>query len=308
MRYLTLSNFADSPENDEVDAKIGFNDNDFFFYAALRWADHVRCSSGPIVTDLVLQLLDMSDNLGNAFWVMSAVQPTTKWGDYYTSTQLNALHVAALLGLDTVAATLLASGTSADARDSLHYTPLLLASEMGYVAVVELLIDRDDVNVEARLDNPWMHTALTLAANSGHDAVVRVLLRHGANKSSYNTAPDRAVNQRHCTVVETLLKAGGPIRFSTLEAAIGYPRELEKSHWIGGDFSFDEAQTRLMLDLLKRYGADFDHGLDLFKVAIAEGTSFNWLRDEGFAPECFEDGKPQGELLHMIWNQRPNYI
>ena len=300
MRYLTLSNFADDPDSDGNDAKLRFSYNPFFYYAALRWADHVRRSSAPVVTDLVLELLNRPGNLANTFHGMSTFPSMRAWYAYYTSSVLSALHVAAMLGLVNIAAALLASGVSADERDSCHYTPLLLASEMGHEAMVELLLDRDDVNAEAQLTSPWLHTAVTLAAYSGHDAVVRALLRHGANKSSYNTALDYAVNQRRCAVVETLLEAGGLIRFSTLKAAIGYPRELAQPHQIGRKVSYSEAQTRLMLDLLKRYGADFDHGLDLFKVAIAEGTSYTWLRDQGFAPECFKDGEARGNLLYEI--------
>ena len=296
VRYLTLSNFAHDPDTTDLHLKLQYIENTFFDYAALRWADHVRRSSAPVTTDLVLRLLNMPCNLGNAFRATRSFAPKRAWDAYYTSTTLSALHVAAMLGLDTVAAALLANGASPDACDSFHYTPLLLASEMGHEAVVELLLGRDDVNAEAQLKSPWMHNALTLAAHSGHDAVVRVLLRHGANKSSYDTALDLAANQRHCAVVETLLKAGGLIRFSTLKAAIGYPRELEEPHGIGGNVSYRETQTRLMLDMLKKNGADFDHGLDLFEVAIKEGSSYSydWLRDEGFGSKFSKTGNLEG--------------
>ena len=305
VRYLTLSNFADDQDDNYLDEQPLFDQNPFFYYAAQRWSDHVRCSSASEVTDLVLKLLWMPNNLENAFHRMCPSAAWAVWCAYdpctqCTSTTVSFLHVAAMLGLDNIAAALLASGALADTRDPYDYTPLLLGSEMGYEAIVELLLSRDDVNPEAQLGSPWMHTALTLAAYSGHDAVVRVLLRHGANKASYNTALDRAVNRRHCAVVETLLEAGGLIRYSTLKAAIAEPYVLEGPRRTAAEFDYDVAETTKILELLKKHGADFDHGLELFVVAIAERTSYLWLRDEGFGAEFFKDGKPQGELLYLI--------
>ena len=306
VRYLTLSNFAEEQEEDKyLDDQPLFDQNPFFHYAAKRWSDHVRCSSASVVTDLVLKLLEMPGNLENAFNGMCPSAVWAFWRAYDTCTQCTTttvkfLHVAAMLGLEHIAAVLLASGALADTRDPYDYTPLLLASEMGYEAVVEILLSRDDVDAEAQLGSPWMHTALTLAAYSGHDAVVRVLLRHGANKSSYNTALNRAVNQRHCAVVETLLEAGSLIRYSTLKAAIAQPYVLEGPRLNIAESDYDVAETRQILELLKKHGANFDHGLELFVVAIAQRTSYGWLRDEGFGTEFFKDGKPQGELLHLI--------
>ena len=63
-------------------------------------------------------------------------------------------------------------------KDSRGRTALTWAARGGYEAVVRLLIERGDVDINSKDSDG--RTALTLAAEKGHDAIVRLLNdRHG---------------------------------------------------------------------------------------------------------------------------------
>lgn len=68
-----------------------------------------------------------------------------------------------------------------EARDEFDRTPLLWASYVGWVEVVELLRVRD-VDIEA--SDKLGRTALSWASGNGHMAVVKLLLEKGARLDS----------------------------------------------------------------------------------------------------------------------------
>ncbi|XP_028818274.1 CARD- and ANK-domain containing inflammasome adapter protein [Denticeps clupeoides] len=87
-----------------------------------------------------------------------------------------ALFEATRRNLDEAAAALVDVGTDVNARDSLEYTPLLLAAELGHVEVFRVLVSRN-ANLGRRL--PDFTTVLHLAAQSGSVTIAQVLLDSG---------------------------------------------------------------------------------------------------------------------------------
>jgi ankyrin repeat protein len=72
---------------------------------------------------------------------------------------------------------LLKKGRDIDLEDVNGRTPLSLAAEKGHEAVVKLLLANDDVDPDSK--DIYGRTPLSWAARSGHEAVVRLLLAKG---------------------------------------------------------------------------------------------------------------------------------
>jgi ankyrin repeat protein len=84
-------------------------------------------------------------------------------------------------------------------------TPLMIAARGGHEAVVQLLLNRDDVRTNIQDDiSGW--TALVHAASEGHEAVVRLLLER--DDGDVKQALRAATRCGHEGVVLLLLKHG----------------------------------------------------------------------------------------------------
>jgi ankyrin repeat protein len=92
-----------------------------------------------------------------------------------------ALHIASVRGhRDVVALLLQCKQITVDARNSQDVTPLIMASQEGYIEIVEMLLHHDaQVNLRSKKGT----TALFAASAFGHTQVVTLLLRHGADPS-----------------------------------------------------------------------------------------------------------------------------
>jgi ankyrin repeat protein len=85
-------------------------------------------------------------------------------------------------------------------------SPVLLASENGHFAVVELLVKH---NARLNITDPTKETALTKAAKHGHNSVIRLLLDNGAKFSPKEHSTIHEAARRGFTyVVEWCLEKG----------------------------------------------------------------------------------------------------
>ena len=120
---------------------------------------------------------------------------------------LPALHVASRSGHEDVVALLL-SICSVNALDNESCTALHHAAVKGHLNVVKLLLAVHGVTVDAVSES--YQTPLMLAAASGEEEIVTLLLRMGANcelKDWHNVTPlSMAVRSGHANVVKLLLK------------------------------------------------------------------------------------------------------
>jgi len=123
------------------------------------------------------------------------------------------LHIAAQNGLVEVVKVLLnTQEIEIDAKDNeFGITALYLASQNGHTEIVELLISTKnaDVNIVDKKNNV---TPLYLAAQNGHEAVVKLLLDNGAKVNGCDTSMNPlcvAVNNGHDEVAQLLLSVEG---------------------------------------------------------------------------------------------------
>ncbi|RYP86354.1 hypothetical protein DL769_000738 [Monosporascus sp. CRB-8-3] len=97
----------------------------------------------------------------------------------------------------------------ADSKDEYGRTPLSLAAERGHEATVKLLIERDDVEADSK--NKYGQTPLSYAAEDGHEAVVKLLAERDDVEADLMDAIGltpllRAAEQGHKAVVKLLVE------------------------------------------------------------------------------------------------------
>jgi hypothetical protein len=103
---------------------------------------------------------------------------------------------------------LLKHGAQTDRRGANDWTPLHLASSMGYLAATRTLLDHGaSVDAITSIDGGW--TPLMVACASGHAAIVELLLVHGADVTLWNsyeggTARDIAAKHQHLEIAAFL--------------------------------------------------------------------------------------------------------
>lgn len=101
---------------------------------------------------------------------------------------------------------ILAKGGGVDVPDDGGQTPLISASMLGYVDMVELLLQYN-ANVRVK-DHAWGNTALHYAAENGHVKIIKLLLAAGADKTMPNNNGHTALEMAKSTYIpmESLLK------------------------------------------------------------------------------------------------------
>ncbi|KAI4232751.1 MAG: hypothetical protein LQ349_004804 [Xanthoria aureola] len=130
------------------------------------------------------------------------------------------LHYAAAQGLTAIATVLLARGVDIEARDATGDRALGIASKMGHIEIVRMLLDRGS-RLRSKFAKGPSHedSPLCLAAKGGHVAVVEELLSRGTSvlqRDEQNWSPLRhASYYAHPQVVELLLRAGATISSHT---------------------------------------------------------------------------------------------
>ncbi|KAF5620256.1 ankyrin repeat-containing protein [Fusarium sp. NRRL 52700] len=116
------------------------------------------------------------------------------------------LHWAATRNRPKNVSLLLQHGAAIEAIDGSSKTPLCLASQDGYAAVVEVLLN-NGADIET-LHPKYAQTPLSLASGGGYEDVVRLLLEHGAKidakDSQGRTARDWAIEESQDEIVKLL--------------------------------------------------------------------------------------------------------
>src|ERR1700754_2752613 len=97
---------------------------------------------------------------------------------------MTGVYVAAYFGLREGIAALVEIGHEPDSKDSTigGRTPLSWAAEKGHEAVVRLLVKKG-ADLESK-DSRYSQTPLSWAAEKGHEALVRLLVEKGADPES----------------------------------------------------------------------------------------------------------------------------
>ena len=186
-------------------------------YAALHWQEHAMCCSryAKELLDLSRPFLQKESVLRSNWW--EAYRKRDAW---LKVSSLPLLHMASYLGIASLVRMLLTKKTwkcslhkLADKKDILGRTPLIYAARSGHEAVVRLLLEHG-ADVEAK-DKERGETALILAAGSGYEAIVRRLLERRADveakEKERGTALILSAMLGHEAVVWLLLEHGADV-------------------------------------------------------------------------------------------------
>ena len=158
--------------------KLKMKEYMFLKYAALYWGNHVKQQCNDDLTDLVHMIVDHESEcppcpiqvlyflLRQSLFEFPCQQPIAK--------KFSGTHVIAYFGLSEYMSCFCQRGRYMGLRDESGRTPLSWASEHGHEAIVRVLLERGDVNVNAEDKDRW--TPLLFAAMNGHADVVRLLI------------------------------------------------------------------------------------------------------------------------------------
>jgi len=153
----------------------------FVGYASGYWGTHMRKGSAGSVEPLALKLLLEFEQHISSQQLLRCYDKDKRWWeqDFGKGRDLKGftgLHGAAFFGMGEMVATLLAmGGWDINTTDSTGRTALWLAAEGGHEGVVKLLLGREGIDTNTA-DIAFGLTPLCLAAGRGSEGVVKLLL------------------------------------------------------------------------------------------------------------------------------------
>lgn len=200
-----IAKYADG-NKDELPVWQGFT-----VYAAKNWGHHARLASEESTKTQALEFLRDTPAVADSYHVMDLYSVSGS----VSHDQPLGMHLAAYFGLEEAIADLLKDGNDVNTNDPSGKTPLLWASEMGYLTIVALLLNESGIQIECK-DAESGRTPLIWSAKHGHYRTVEELLDHGADIESKDerfsqTALSWAVKNGQHEVAELLLQRGAQI-------------------------------------------------------------------------------------------------
>lgn len=244
MSYLRLDVFS-SPFNSREELEKSIQEYPFASYAACYWGFHARSIEGTAKNNLrILEFLNDRERLECAMQISWHTR-SFEGAHWDVPAGITPLHFCAFYGLETlcqtvitfdpgeidigeesynqtpliyacrrkhigVARLLLDAGADPNHITKKATTPLIEAVETSYLGMIDLLLSRDDIDVNARAPGRQSRTALVLATENGHVDVVEKLLARAdidINKpdGAGCTALSRAVRHAHIDSVQLFL-------------------------------------------------------------------------------------------------------
>ncbi|KAI7227089.1 hypothetical protein KC330_g8551, partial [Hortaea werneckii] len=209
LKYLSLQPLRIGPCSNDDELDVRLYTYPLLDYSANYWAIHVDGGTeDDRVTDAALSFLRNEKSVLAASQVLEI--PSYKFYGYATNYTkgTQGLHLIGRFGTSALAIRLLEAGFPAECRDSRGMTPLSYAAQYGHKAVVKLLLNTKQVEVDSKDNNG--RTPLSWAAEYGHEAVVKLLLdtkqvKVDSKDKNGRTPLSWAAEYEHEAVVKLLL-------------------------------------------------------------------------------------------------------
>ena len=251
-------------------------------YAVQNWIAHVEIvEQENIVQDDLVALLQPTSSAISTLHYLVRVSGGLK--SYYQRNWreliqgMNLMHVASRFGLLSVISCILerdTRNTEVAARDKLRQTPLHHAAEAGHEAIVrQLLKNKADKNAKDSMDRTPMH----VAAAEGHTGVVNLLLEVGAalelRDRDGQTPLLEAVRGFSLTMADLLLENGAQVNTMSKEGDTPILCAVDAGH---------ESMVRLLLER----GADPDYVNDWYISYAARSGHHSAVKAIRYAKEA----------------------
>jgi len=149
-------------------------------YASLYWWEHARIGMTENVKILALRLLDRFGEHISAYLLLLRYCQDKDLGHHIhwvrEDTGFTALHAVSFLGIVEVVATILERKEwDVNATDRMGCTALTWAARSGHEEIVKMLLEREGANPD-QADTRFGRTPISWAAKGGHEGIVKMLL------------------------------------------------------------------------------------------------------------------------------------
>ncbi|KAG7424985.1 putative ankyrin repeat protein [Fusarium oxysporum f. sp. raphani] len=183
--------------------------NPFYEYSAHHWGNHAR--KAPTLCQEVIDFLESDTKVESSSQALMAARGYLGRGySQIVPMRMTGLHLVAYFGIQDSVQTL-SRGDPVNLRDSHGMTALSYAAERGHEVIVKLLLEMGKVDVN--IQDKYGMTPLSRAARNGHEAIVKLLLEMGnvdvdIQDKDGTTPLSWAARNGHEAIVKLLLKMG----------------------------------------------------------------------------------------------------
>ncbi|EWZ78700.1 hypothetical protein QL093DRAFT_2594685 [Fusarium oxysporum] len=149
--------------------------NPFYEYSAHHWGNHAR--KAPTLCQEVIDFLESDTKVESSSQALMAARGYLGRGySQIVPMRMTGLHLVAYFGIQDSVQTL-SRGDPVNLRDSHGMTALSYAAERGHEVIVKLLLEMGKVDVN--IQDTFGITPLSRATRNGHEAIVKLLLEMG---------------------------------------------------------------------------------------------------------------------------------
>lgn len=212
LTYITFDTFIQGVCSTYESFKDRIQSNPLYSYAAQNWGHHARNSVG---LDWNANILLESQSKMEAAWQVYEIKTMNRIFQSFEASRVTGLHLTAFFGLQYLTSQLL-SKYEPDVLTRFMETPLMLAAKSGHEAIVKLLLE-NGAHVEAK-DAEYRSTPTYWEALSKLEGFAELplatRLRLEPNDKKYGQTPLMwAARNGHEAIVKLLIQNGSNLEF-----------------------------------------------------------------------------------------------